>query len=123
MKTLNQTVIGVLAALAVAQGAQAQSPAADYPSRQVTMIVGFPPGTATDSIGRVLAERLTQRLGKTFIIDNKAGQGGSIGAAVAAKAAPDGYTLLLSATAPLTIIQVTTSEPPKPYECMPAAST
>ena len=105
MKILNQTLVGALAALAVAQGAQAQSPAADYPSRQVTMIVGFPPGTATDSIGRVLAERLTQRLGKTFIIDNKAGQGGSIGAAVAAKAAPDGYTLLLSATAPLTINQ------------------
>ena len=105
MKTLNQTVICVLAALGLAQGTQAQNPAADYPSRQVTMIVGFPPGTATDSIGRVLAERLTQRLGKTFIIDNKAGQGGSIGAAVAAKAAPDGYTLLLSATAPLTINQ------------------
>jgi tripartite-type tricarboxylate transporter receptor subunit TctC len=66
------------------------------------MIVGFPPGTATDSVGRILAERLTQRLGKSFIIDNKPGQGGSIGAAAAAKAAPDGYTLLLSATAPLT---------------------
>jgi tripartite-type tricarboxylate transporter receptor subunit TctC len=77
--------------------------AGDYPSKTVTMIVGFPPGTATDSVGRILAERLTARLGKSFIIDNKPGQGGSIGAAAAAKAAPDGYTLLLSATAPLTV--------------------
>lgn len=81
--------------------AQAQSAMADYPGKPVTMVVGFPPGTATDTVGRVLAERLTQRLGKPFIIENKPGQSGSIGAAAVAKAAPDGYTLLLSATAPL----------------------
>ena len=74
---------------------------ADYPVKPVTMIVGFPPGTATDSVGRILSERLGARLGKSFIVDNKPGQGGSIGAAAAAKASPDGYTLLISATAPL----------------------
>ena len=74
---------------------------ADYPVKPVTMIVGFPPGTATDSVGRILSERLGARLGKAFIVDNKPGQGGSIGAAAAAKAPPDGYTLLISATAPL----------------------
>ena len=74
---------------------------ADYPAKPVTMIVGFPPGTATDSVGRILGERLGARLGKPFIVDNKPGQGGSIGAAAAAKAPPDGYTLLVSATAPL----------------------
>jgi tripartite-type tricarboxylate transporter receptor subunit TctC len=90
-----------LVALGSAQSAMAQNPASDYPNKPVTVIVGFPPGTATDSVGRVLGERLAQRLGKPFIIENKAGQGGSIGAATAAKAAPDGYTLIISATAPM----------------------
>ena len=90
-----------LMALGSAQSVLAQNPASDYPNKPVTIIVGFPPGTATDSVGRVLAERLAQRLGKPFIIDNKSGQGGSIGAAAAAKAAPDGYTLIISATAPM----------------------
>jgi tripartite-type tricarboxylate transporter receptor subunit TctC len=107
MKTWNKalSVVIALTVLGGTQHALAQNPARDYPSKPVTMIVGFPPGTATDSVGRVLAERLTQRLGKSFIIDNKPGQGGSIGAAAAAKAAPDGYTLFLSATAPLAINQ------------------
>jgi tripartite-type tricarboxylate transporter receptor subunit TctC len=90
-------VTAAAAPVALAQGA------GDYPNKVVTMIVGFPPGTATDSVGRILAERLAARLGKPFVIDNKPGQGGSIGAAAAAKAAPDGYTLLLSATAPLAV--------------------
>ena len=99
-KTLS-LLIG-LTTLAAAQQAQAQIAAADYPTRPVTMVVGFPPGTATDTVGRILSERLTQRLGKPFIIENKPGQGGSLGAAAVAKAAPDGHTLLLSATAPMT---------------------
>ncbi|NDP46811.1 MAG: tripartite tricarboxylate transporter substrate binding protein [Sulfuriferula multivorans] len=90
-----------LVALGSAQSTLAQNPASDYPNKPVTVIVGFPPGTATDSVGRVLGERLAQRLGKPFIIENKAGQGGSIGAAAAAKAVPDGYTLIISATAPM----------------------
>ena len=81
-------------------GAQSAS---NYPDRTVTIIVGFPPGTATDTVARVLAERFTNKFGKTFIVDNKAGQGGSMGSAFVAKAAPDGYTLVLSATAPLAI--------------------
>ena len=98
-------VIALVASTATHQ-AQAQSQAAaGYPSRPVSIIVGFPPGTATDSVGRVVGERLTQRLGQTFLIDNKPGQGGSMGAAAGARAAPDGYTLLLSATAPLAINQ------------------
>lgn len=95
-----------LMALAATHQALAQSHAASgYPTKPVSIIVGFPPGTATDSIGRLLGERLTQRLGQTFIIENKPGQGGSMGAAAGARAAPDGYTLLLSATAPLAINQ------------------
>lgn len=74
---------------------------ADYPNKPLKIIVGFPPGQATDVIARLLAEKLSAALGQAVIIDNKPGQGGSIGAAAAAKAAPDGYTLLISATAPL----------------------
>ncbi len=91
----------VLAAVGATQTVLAQNPTLDYPNKAVTIIVGFPPGTATDSVGRVLGERFAQRLGKPFLIENKAGQGGSIGAAAAAKAAPDGYTLIISATAPM----------------------
>ncbi len=79
--------------------AQAQN-FANFPEKNVTIVVGFPPGTATDTVGRILAERFATKFGKAFIIENKPGQGGSLGAAAAANAAPDGYTLLLSATAP-----------------------
>jgi tripartite-type tricarboxylate transporter receptor subunit TctC len=73
----------------------------EYPARTVTIIVGFPPGTATDTVARILAERFTTRLGKSFVVDNRPGQGGSLGAGQAAKAPPDGHTLLLTATAPM----------------------
>ena len=73
----------------------------EYPIRTVTIIVGFPPGTATDTVARILAERFTTRLGKSFVVDNRPGQGGSLGAGQAAKAPADGHTLLLTATAPM----------------------
>jgi len=73
----------------------------EYPTRTVTIIVGFPPGTATDTVARIVGERFTTRLGKSFVVDNRPGQGGSLGAGLAAKAPPDGHTLLLTATAPM----------------------
>ena len=99
-------LLGIAAAGAAALlclPAQAQTDAADYPTRNVTILVGFPPGTATDTVARILAERFSARLKKPFVIDNKPGQGGSLGAAAAAKAQPDGHTLLMSATAPMSI--------------------
>jgi len=78
---------------------QAQN-SSSYPEKNVSIVVGFPPGTATDTVARILAERFATKFGKSFIIDNRPGQGGSLGAGVAAVAAPDGHTLLLSATAP-----------------------
>ena len=69
---------------------------AQYPSRPVKMIVPFPPAGATDIVGRIVAQKLEERLGRTFVVDNKPGAGGSIGSDLAAKSAPDGYTLLMA---------------------------
>jgi tripartite-type tricarboxylate transporter receptor subunit TctC len=72
-------------------GAQAQ----DYPNRAVRVIVPFVPGGTSDIVGRILGPRMTADLGQQIVIDNRAGAGGTIGADLAAKASPDGYTLLL----------------------------
>ena len=72
--------------------AQAQ----DWPTRPVRVIVPFPPGGGTDTVARPLSAKLSQLTGHSFVIDNRGGAGGTIGAAMAAKATPDGYTVLLS---------------------------
>ena len=69
--------------------------AQDWPAKTVKMIVPFPPGGGPDTVARPLAAKLSQLLGQQFVIENRGGAGGTIGAAVAAKAAPDGYTVLL----------------------------
>ncbi len=70
--------------------------AAAYPERNVDMIVPFPPGGQADLAARPIAQKLQELLGKSFVVDNRGGAGGAIGNAVAAKAAPDGYTLLMT---------------------------
>ena len=69
-----------------------------YPNATVRLIVGFAPGGSTDIVARIVAQRLGERLGQTVVVDNKAGAGGTIGADLTAKAAPDGYTLTLGTT-------------------------
>jgi tripartite-type tricarboxylate transporter receptor subunit TctC len=71
--------------------------AGSWPSKPVTIVVPFPAGGGTDAFARPLSAQLTKNLGKQFIIDNKGGAGGTVGAAVAARAAPDGYTLFMGA--------------------------
>jgi tripartite-type tricarboxylate transporter receptor subunit TctC len=70
--------------------------AQDWPNRPVKVIVPFPPGGGTDTVARPLAAKLSQMTGHQFILDNRGGAGGTIGAAAAAKSAPDGYTVLLA---------------------------
>ncbi len=91
-----------LGAAALAAPRALAQPAGDWaPTRPIRILVGFPPGQATDTIARLLAEKMTESLGWQAVIENRPGQGGSLAAAAAAQAAPDGHTLLLSATAPL----------------------
>jgi tripartite-type tricarboxylate transporter receptor subunit TctC len=85
---------GAIALAASAPIARAET----YPSRPVRMIVGFPAGNGTDIVARLAAQKLSERLGQTLVIENRPGAGGSIGAEAVASAAPDGYTLLAAGT-------------------------
>ena len=85
--------IAAAAMLAVAGPVIAQ----EYPNKVIKLVVPYPPGGATDVIGRVMAQKLSVALGQQVIVDNRAGAAGSIGAAAVAAATPDGYTLLMGA--------------------------
>jgi tripartite-type tricarboxylate transporter receptor subunit TctC len=87
--------LAAMVAVAVCGGAGAQ----DYPTKPITLIVPFAAGGTTDLVGRPLAQGLGERLGQTVVVDNRAGAGGTLGAAAAAKSPPDGYTLFLATIA------------------------
>ncbi len=96
-------VAATAGALVAASPASAQpDPAAGYPNRPVKIIVSVPAGGGVDTVTRIFAARLQQRLGQPFVIENRGGGGGNIGAEAAYTADPDGYTLLASQPAPIT---------------------
>lgn len=88
--------VGCVAA-AAQMATAAPAPADAYPTKPVRLIVPYPPGGANDIVGRYVASQLSERLGKTWVIDNRGGAGGLIGVTTAANALPDGHTLLLAA--------------------------
>ncbi|RYF30939.1 MAG: tripartite tricarboxylate transporter substrate binding protein, partial [Comamonadaceae bacterium] len=91
-----QFLQGIAIALCVA--ASSASLAQSYPVKPIRLIVPFPAGGATDLFARTLSQKMGEKLGTTLVVDNKPGAGGAIGSDQAAKAAPDGYTLLLATT-------------------------
>ena len=92
-----------LSALAMILSLCGGAVAADYPARNVTLVVPYPPGGGVDAMARVVAAKLSDALHQQFIVDNRPGAGGTIGTRVVAQAAPDGYTLLLGHTGTISI--------------------
>ncbi len=88
-----------LAALVIASSALAQG----YPTRPITVVAPFPPGASVDALARITRDPLSELLGQPVVIENRTGAGGSTGAGAVANAAPDGYTLLVTVNAPITM--------------------
>jgi len=107
-------VIVLLACLGVAaQQAYAQADrSASFPERPIRLVVGFPPGGATDILARILANYMPESIGQQVVVDNRGGASGTIAAAVVAKAAPDGYTIMMVPSGPYTISASTYSNLP-----------
>jgi tripartite-type tricarboxylate transporter receptor subunit TctC len=94
--TIAIRIIAALLALFAAGASHAQTAAPAYPTRQVRVIVAYPPGGPTDVIARLIAQKMQEHLGGSFYVENLPGAGGAIGAGIAANAAPDGHTLFIT---------------------------
>ena len=98
MKTLTRAAAAIAAAC-LAAGVHAQA----FPSRSVTLTVGFAPGGGTDTAARIVAQKLSENIGQSVVVENKAGAGGNIAAQQLALAPPDGYTIHLTSVGPMTV--------------------
>ncbi len=110
LRTLSRCIRALLIGGIVGWATIAQ--AASYPDRPIHLIVGFPPGGINDIVARLIGQKLSESLGKPVVVENRAGAGGTIGADVVAKAAPDGYTLLLGSVSNLAMA-------PSQYKSLP----
>src|SRR5204862_4610470 len=106
----------VLLCLAPAFASRQPAAAQGYPDRPVKLVVPFAAGGPADALGRILGEKLSQRWGQAVVIENRGGAGGNIGAAVVARAAPDGYTLLLNASSHVINASLTENLPYDPLK-------
>ena len=86
-------------------GAQAQAPASGYPNKPIRIVVPYPPGGGIDTMSRIIGERLSQRLGQPVLVDNRPGAGTIVAAESVARAAPDGYTLMVTTDATISVNQ------------------
>ncbi|MFA7668541.1 MAG: tripartite tricarboxylate transporter substrate binding protein [Burkholderiaceae bacterium] len=97
-RRLNLSALGLAAAMLAAP---VWAQASDWPSRPIQMVVPFPPGSSPDTLARMVAEPLAQKLGQPIVVENKPGAGGNIGTRQVAQAKPDGYTILLTINGPI----------------------
>ena len=108
MKTVLRMVSFGLLALSLVAG----SAGADYPTKPIKLIIPFPAGSATDTVGRILAQSVSAAIGQTVVVDNKPGADGAIAGAEVAKAPPDGYTLFLATNSPMAVVPALRKSPP-----------
>ena len=102
MRCLNASLC-ILALVFGLCGSLDSAGAQSYPNRTITLIIPFPPGGSTSIVGRLIADKMSQQLGQSIVVDNRAGAGGTVGTKAAAKSEPDGYTLLLGYSGTLAI--------------------
>ena len=102
-RVLAQTLAASLAALVAVGVAQAQSQTLAYPNKPIRLVIGFAPGGAADYVARTISEPLGRALGQTVVVENRAGAGSSLAADFVAKAAPDGYTLLIASPSSISV--------------------
>src|ERR1700729_788027 len=102
MRRFCASLLMLLLAFGLGDNLKAAS-AQTYPNRNITLVVPFPPGGSTSIVGRVVADKMSQLLGQSIVVDNRGGAGGTVGTKYVAKSDPDGYTLLLGYTGTLAI--------------------
>jgi tripartite-type tricarboxylate transporter receptor subunit TctC len=103
MQTRRRFLTLAVTTTAIGIGLSAPAHSQAWPQRPVKVIVAFAPGGNSDSIARIVCQRLSEVFGQTFVIENRGGSGGSIGAEAAARAAPDGYTLFMGVSSPMAV--------------------
>lgn len=102
-RNLSQLIKPFLMAAVLVSSPLVANAQSDYPNKPIRLIVAFPAGGSTDIVGRVVAQKLSERLGQAIVVENRGGAGGTIGTDAAAKAAPDGYTLTLGTTSTMAV--------------------
>lgn len=100
-KTKILTLLQIVVAMTVVAVGTARAQVKDYPTRPIQVIVPFAGGSASDVVTRIMLQEMSKSLGQNFVVDNRPGAGGNTGTAAATRAAPDGYTLLMSTSGPL----------------------